>query len=176
MQFYSHLNVSGEDVTQFGFQWRAVVSPGLPQRVHEKRYIAETMLGHGAFTVFHMLRAVLSQTIEGIFLAGLFPWHFYIIGQYTLERFRADGERIRRDKGHAPGANPPRGLQARKKRLHVIFVSAKRSTPDLFSVYRTYLCIHTASSFHEAQKLLTSSDWCLLDLICLHLFVLFLFF
>lgn len=55
--------------------------------------------------------ALTLQTMECVSLAGPLPWHFYFIGQNTLERFRADGERIRCDKGHAPGASPPEGFQ-----------------------------------------------------------------
>ncbi len=54
----------------------------------------------------------------GDFLTGLFPWHFYFTGQYALERFRADGERIRRDKGHGRGANTPEGC-SHKEKLHM---------------------------------------------------------
>lgn len=78
-----------------------------------------------AFTSLHAVRAVHLQTIKGFFfLTGLFPWHLYFIGQYTLERCWADGERIRRDKGHAPGANTPE-----EKTLDV---SAQSWTPGVF--------------------------------------------
>lgn len=63
------------------------------------------------FHMLHILCAVHLKTIKGIFLPGLFPWRLYFIGQYTLERVGADGERIRRDKGPAPCANPPGGLR-----------------------------------------------------------------
>lgn len=91
----------------------------LPSESARKKVSGKQCRDTVLFTAFHILRAVHLQTIEGIFLAGLFPWHFSFIVQYTLERFRADGERIRRDKGRAPGANPHRGLQARMKILHM---------------------------------------------------------
>lgn len=72
--------------------------------------LMETVSVRG-FHCTYMLCAVHLKAIKGIFLSGQFPWCFSVIGQYTLESLGADGERIRRDKGRAPGANPHEGLK-----------------------------------------------------------------
>lgn len=98
-------DVSGEDWTRFGLQ-SCDVMLSLPFM----QYVPCTYRPSRVF-----------------FLAGLFPWHLYFIGRYTLERCWADGERIRRDKGHAPGANTPE-----EKTLDVFSVSAQSWTPGVF--------------------------------------------
>lgn len=98
------------------------------------------------------------QSIQGIFLAGLFPWHLYFIGQYTQERDRADGERIRCDKGHAPCANSQWGLQAKRKRpattLYVIF---QLKAPDVLVLLDAVCVIYGMISLFSEDLL--QSDW-----------------